>query len=962
MIWRQVVQTAVARVQDFSRLHKQRLKYELKEIEKQGSNTYWLNLIQDNKKFDKNPNYLILPWLLNMLVVKDADEYREPTHQEWLRLDPVSYRPDSDKLVLTTSNYSEIMNVLAEHGQLPNDIQLDGDKPDIDLDCLPEARNYIKEYASEKYGSSIQLKDDESQYGTVCSVGTWQTYKIRQALIDAYKISCGSDKSAKDKILALTTSLPDDVDELKEGGLAVCKGQVIDDKGESVECKNVHAELMCPKCGSSDTDVPTITKLLQEYDQLRSFAEANPHVIRRAIGLVGRIKTMGMHAGAIIIADRPLYGNLPLARGKSKKGQKDYWLSMWTEGRNTQLSKFGYIKWDILGLKNLKYISTCCDLIRQNRNISFGKGMEGWEDIDPIAGYAGWYKFIDPATGVESDKHRILLDDERVMLLAQNAATDAVFQFDTPLAKQILGTHKPNKFSDLMLLNAMGHPGPLESIPEAMANRDDESKSWAEELKSIHPELYETLKDTYGIICYQEQLARLWQSLGGFTGPEAQDARKAVAKKWKDQLLPIENKWIEGATKTIGRENAERYWLLQTAFARYAFNRSHAVSYCLVAHRCLWLKGYFPHEWWAAVMSDCHPEKLVRYMAVARSEGVAFAPLNVNKLTVAFTVTGDSVNPGLIGLKKVGLKAAEAFAGEGSYNNIDEFVAAKKKSKTVLERLIKLGSFDHLHPDDDGGYYTAKEIWKYYLLTYCSIDKDARKIKEAIQNQLILNAGWTEDDIIEERHRQMREYKAQYPKRFKVPNKVLAWQPKVEWNHQTVLPVIRLMHIKYGQRIDYTVSEKLKHEKEYLGYFITNPLMRYKHTLSYTFKNAIKCTERYKNPVVHAVVTKVEESETKVKADGTGGDKIVRLTMYDGDSERVVIIWKNQCEQFKDILKLAAMSLEPPLKEKDPKTGKIKIHWKHELGVGVKVSWKSGFSSFSLASTKDALWLLHQDD
>ncbi len=128
-------------------------------------------------------------------------------------------------------------------------------------------------------------------------------------------------------------------------------------------------------------------------------------------------------------------------------------------------------------------------------------------------------------------------------------------------------------FDDLLFFNAAGHPGPMASIPEAMKNRDDSRNTWKRRLSEISPILTEILSDTYGIILWQEQLAAIWQRLGGFTSPEAQDARKAVAKKLTHKLKPIGEKWIIGATPNIGRANAEKLWESMVSFGRYAFNK-----------------------------------------------------------------------------------------------------------------------------------------------------------------------------------------------------------------------------------------------------------------------------------------------------------------------------------------------------------------------------------------------------
>lgn len=524
--------------------YKERLDFELSEVAKQGLESYWVNTINDGKRFRDNPNNLVLPWLLG--IVEDTT-------------DPLYSR---DEPILNSIRAVDVAAYKEKHGKIPSEFIKDPDMPDIDLDCLPEARDPIKRYATEKYGGDIT--DD---YGPVCSVGTWQTYKFRSAIVD----SCAAIGLDRSEAYELTTKLPDEVDELKENGIATCKG-IVNDNGD--ECGHMHARIECPKCGSSDTDGPTISKLLNEHELLLNFARQHKKVISYAVRLVGRIRNMGMHAGALIIADRNLFGNIPLARST----RKGHWISMWSEGRNTQLSKFGYTKWDVLGLKTLQYIFDCCKLIEKNRGITFGEPkdgvpkpdappvMSGWDDIDPSQGKAG--HFYD----TKGNKHYIDINDPYALALANEQKTDSIFQFDTPLAKQILANGVRN-FGDLMLFNAMGHPGPMQSIPEAVANRDDPSESWKDNLREISPILLEELEDTYGVLCFQEQLASTWQRLGGFSATEAQAARKAVAKKWTHKLKQIEQKWMDGASRTIGEENATHLWKSMVTFGRYAFNR-----------------------------------------------------------------------------------------------------------------------------------------------------------------------------------------------------------------------------------------------------------------------------------------------------------------------------------------------------------------------------------------------------
>lgn len=537
MTWNEIIQIARQNLEskETTQIYAARLDFEISEIEKQSTTTLWEQYYNENKKFDKNPNSLLLPWLLNMLV--------GPAN-----VDPITNRKHP---MLNTIRSSKVSEYISQYGDMPSDFAKDPDMPDIDLDCLPEARDPIKKYAIEKYGNGI-----DDGYGAVCSVGTWQTYKFKSAIIDVFS-TLGYDKNIA---YDLTTNLPKEVDELRENGKSACKGKIRLETGEEKECGFSHAMTKCPKCSSEDTDGPTIGKLLNEHVDLYAFCKKYPDVIKYAIRLIGRIRNMGMHAGALIITDRSLYGNVPLAKSS---GEHSYWISMWSEGRNSQLSKYGYIKWDILGLKTLKYIFTACQFIEQNRGISFGVNASGWDDIDPELNRAG--HFFD----VHGNKHYISLNDEYAIKLANELKTDGIFQFDTELAKRILANGSRN-FNDLMLFNAMGHPGPMQSIPEAVENRDDVTCSWKNKLNS---KIYEVLKDTYGVIVYQEQLQAIWQNVAGFTAPDAQEARKAVAKKHTHKLKPIRQKWLEGASSELEQSEAEMWWTKMETFGRYAFNK-----------------------------------------------------------------------------------------------------------------------------------------------------------------------------------------------------------------------------------------------------------------------------------------------------------------------------------------------------------------------------------------------------
>jgi len=860
-----------------------RLDFEIAEIEKQGANAYWVGI--SNKKYTKNPNNLLLPWLVGMVENDPLVERKDP--------------------MLCTIRASDVKRYISEHGSMPSDFIKDQDMPDIDLDCLPDARDPIKEYAISRYN----LEGSKEGFGPVCSVGTWQTYKFKSAIIDASRALAAAELQ---DVYALTTNLPDTTDAMLEGGYATCKGKIVGDNNIETECNFKHNGTVCPKCGSVDTETPTLGQIFAENENLVEFYKKYPKVIDVAANLVGRVSNLGTHSGAIIIADRDLFGSIPL----SKSGSSGYWKTLWTEGRNTQLSKFGFCKWDILGLKTLQYVFVCSKLIEQNRGIYFGENVSGWDDIDPTQNRAGHY------FDGNGNKCYIDLNDEHALSLANRQLTDAIFQFDTDLAKSILANGVRN-FNDLMLLNAMGHPGPMASIPEAMANRDDAKGLWKDKL---HPLIYEVLKDTYGVIVYQEQLQAIWQIIAGFTAPEAQEARKAVAKKWTHKLKPIKAKWLEGAGKVLGKEEAETWWTKMETFGRYAFNKSHSVSYCLVALRCLWLKAHFAPEYWAAVMSDCHPDKLPRYMSVARAEewqptditysgkfkpakranGVQFGTLNINRLTSNYTVTGDVVNQGLIGISGIGEKAAATFEGEGEFKSIDHFIYpnldndliqhkikngelgkdidkitgqsedSNRKVKGTIERLVKLNAFSHLP-----GHQNMKALWLYYQCHYAS----DTAIRKQIQKELLLAEGWDDAAILKERQNQIKSYKEIYPKRTKIPAKVEKWQPPT--------PVITLEKINKLYPDDYSQAEKLEFQKQLLGYYLDSPLELFELRGGYTIKNAISSGVEGEEAMLEVMVTQIDFATTKPK-NNSPGSQYAKLTATDGIQSALIFMWNNE--------------------------------------------------------------------
>lgn len=345
-----------------------------------------------------------------------------------------------------------------------------------------------------------------------------------------------------------------------------------------------------------------------------------------------------------------------------------------------------------------------------------------------------------------------------------------------------------------------------------------------------------------------------------------------------------------GFRQTYSPEMKSSHHNYMTASSNAVHRNSHAVSYCLVAHRCLWLKAHFAPEWWASVMSDCHPDKLVRYMGVARAEewkptditysgkfkgdgetrGVRFGPTNIENLTVDYTVTGDVVNQGLIGIKGVGEKAALVFQGKGKYANIDEFVQAEGRcSKIVLERFIKLGAFRHIHPN-------AKALWMWYQYRYCS---GMSKLRAEIREKLLDAELWTPAAIKAEIARQIAEYKRHFPKRNKIPQKFYNWKPKPNDSREKVMAL-------YPD--DFTMEERLGFQHIYLGYWIDSPLDAYQCTGKNTIARAKEIAKLGNEIILEGIIVNVDSGTTKK------GDPYLKVTLTDGVQRCLIFVWPSE--------------------------------------------------------------------
>lgn len=716
---------------------------------------------------------------------------------------------------------------------IPSNVKYKTDFPDVDIDLLPGTREKVEAYAASVYGQD-----------KVCSVGLWQTYKPKLALQDAAR-AVGADHEA---VMALTKNLPDEFDDLK------------------------------------------LADAIKDFPEFQKYATEHKDLVDMAYRMVGGIKAQGRHAGGIIISNVPIRDHVPLTLCSGR------WTSAWTESTSSQLSRMGFVKFDLLGLRTLLWIKTCLELVKNNRGVTIE-----WTDIDPEVDRAGW------ETDADGNRKPILLNDPGALELARQLRTETVFQFETELAKRIL-MNGVKTFDDLVVYTSLGRPGPMPMIETYVKRRDGEEE-WED---GEDPTIKEKLKSTYGVVVYQEQLADIWRSLGGFTVPEAEAARKAVAKKIKEKLPAVKQKWLAGAGNTLGKDKATEWWDKMETFGRYAFNKSHATAYIIVAQRCLYLKAYYPAEWWAAVMSDCDTLKLAKYMGNARAEGVQFGSIDCDKLTLKFSVNGEVVTPGLTSIKNMDGKMAETMAANHSvYTDIDDFIAKNGKGKIVCERLIKLGAFDKKHTN-------RKATWLWYQYEY-GTDDDSKEMRKLIKCAY----AWPLAAIEAERQRQAKEFYAQYPKRKVLPPKIAKWTPKTPWpKAELKLPdaydeaaweIAKNMQLTREQVMaitpgDFNLEELLTFERAYLGYTCHSPMDLYVHDTEASIASAKetgilevyidKFSLRRKNTEFGELIVTdgVENARVMVWGDdlASNGEDAFK----EGHGVRMRVVWKEKFKSF----------------------------------------------------------------
>lgn len=415
---------------------------------------------------------------------------------------------------------------------------------------------------------------------------------------------------------------------------------------------------------------PKIT-LDQALAQSRDFAalmkenETNAQILTYSRVLEGLIRQIGIHAAGVVIGPGNLSDYVPLAMSTQKNSDN----SVLVQYEGKWLDDLKILKMDFLGLKTLTLIRRTIDLVKTGKNL-------------------------------EIDIENLDLSDKLTYELLARGQTDGIFQFESKGMKKYLCDLEPNVFEDLIAMVALYRPGPMQFIETFISRKHGHKK-----IKYEHPLTENILKETYGVTVYQEQVMQIAREMGGLTGAEADTLRKAISKKKLATMEKMKNKFVTGAlSKGVNQSTIEKIWNNWLEFANYAFNKSHATAYALIAFQTAYLKAHYPVEFMAALLSlEDNPTKIPYFINECRNMGIEVEPPNINKSEKDFQVRGNKILFGLRAIKNVGDAAINSILEDrtknGEINNIFDFCSRSDSScvnKAVVESLIAAGAMDDL--------------------------------------------------------------------------------------------------------------------------------------------------------------------------------------------------------------------------------------------------------------------------
>lgn len=466
----------------------------------------------------------------------------------------------------------------------------------------------------------------------------------------------------------------------------------------------------------------TIEKALNHNPELRQAYEADEvtkNLIDMSMRLEGLPRHTSIHAAGVVIGSEPLDEFVPLSRGADNV--------ITTQFTMTTIEELGLLKMDFLGLRTLTVIQ---DAVRM----------------------------VEKKTGQPLDINAIDYDDPEVYEMIGQAKTDGVFQLESAGMKSFMRELKPGNLEDIIAGISLYRPGPMDFIPKYIKGKNNRDS-----IRYSCPELEEILEPTYGCIVYQEQVMQIVMKLAGYTLGRSDLVRRAMSKKKADVMAKEranfvygnEEEGVEGCIRRgIPEDVANHVFDEMIDFAKYAFNKSHAAAYAVVAYQTAWLRCHYPMEFMAALLTSVitNPKKITEYINTCRSMGIRILQPDINEGESGFSVSGDAIRYGLSAIKSLGKNVIDVMIEEreahGRYKNLKDFMerlTSKEINKRTIENLIKSGALDSLGA-------TRRQLMMVYAYV---LDEVTREKKENVTGQMSLFDFFSEEE--------KKEYEIQYP-------------------------------------------------------------------------------------------------------------------------------------------------------------------------------------------------------
>src|SRR5450631_1881026 len=482
---------------------------------------------------------------------------------------------------------------------------------------------------------------------------------------------------------------------------------VLRDVGRVLQMPYGQVDKLCKLVPQNPTSPISLAQAIEGEPKLQAERDGDP-VVKRAFDIAKKLEGLtrhaSTHAAGIVIGDRALTELVPLYRDPKSDMPVTQFNMKWVE-------QAGLVKFDFLGLKTLTVLQTAVALVARR--------------------------------GIDIDLTAIPLDDKKTYNLLARAEAVGVFQLESAGMRRALLDMRPDRFEDIIALVALYRPGPMANIPTYCAR-----KHGMEQPDYIHPKLEAVLKETFGVIVYQEQVMQAAQLLAGFTLGQADLLRRAMGKKIRKEMQEQRSHFVKGATERgIEKYQADAIFDLLERFAEYSFNKSHAAAYALVAYQTAYMKANFPVEFLAASMTlDMgNTDKLAEFRAEAERLGIKVDPPSINRSDIAFEVDGNTIIYALAALKGVGQQAVAAIIEArkaGKFADLADFAARvnpRAINKRVLESLACAGAFD--------GFEKNRASIMATVETVLALAQRAHETAEVGQNELF-GGGAQRDPVV----------------------------------------------------------------------------------------------------------------------------------------------------------------------------------------------------------------------